>query len=194
MTDKNLKMKQSDRDTRFDQTAFPLYPSTQLKLLLVLSPLGTHGGDPEMVLCIPGITSSSLRRQTLGQVAAEVSPSRDSYLGVQNRMCGYDPHTQKIKIKKANAHICMQACPLYKKYIWQAYKHSMLMAKNNVTINTSLGYALQSNTLHKTKINCSIDHTIGLRTGRDEMIDIEADECIALSLIHISEPTRRTPI
>ena len=49
-----------------------------------------------MVLCIPGITSSSLRRQTLGQVAAEVSPSRDSYpVRVQNRMCGSTPHTQK---------------------------------------------------------------------------------------------------
>ena len=105
-TDKNLKMKQSDRDTRFDQTAFPLYPSAQLKLLLVLSPLGTHGGDPEMVLCIPGITSSSLRRQTLGQVAAEVSPSRDSYpVRVQNRMCGSTPpYPKTIYIYM---HICL---------------------------------------------------------------------------------------
>ena len=48
-----------------------------------------------MVLCIPGITSSSLRRQTLGQVAAKVSPSRSYYKVIaQNRMCGSTPSTK----------------------------------------------------------------------------------------------------
>ena len=55
-----------------------------------------------MVLCIPGITSSSLRRLTLGQVAAKVSPSRDCYIvTVQNRTCGSTPipKTNTISLK-----------------------------------------------------------------------------------------------
>ena len=96
-----IKISQSSRSTCFEQTYFFLYP---LYLAFIKLSTNTHalisdGGDPEMVLCIPGITISSLRRQTLGQVAAKVSPSRSKYVQVQaqNRMCGSTPlpNTQK---------------------------------------------------------------------------------------------------
>ena len=135
MADNFLDFAQSSQITCFEKTYFfrcPLYLlffsmlSTNTKALL------SKGGDSEMVLCIPGITSSSLRRQMLGQVAAKVSPLRDCYIvTVQNRTCGSTPHTQNKYYISETKYKDMRSQPRLKEKQGKEVRTSKIIAEKH---------------------------------------------------------------
>ena len=131
------KISQSSRSTCFEQTYFFLYPLylAFLKLSTNTYALISDGGDPEMVLCIPGITSSSLRPQTLGQVAAKISPSRFCYIvTVQNRTCRSTPHTQNKYYISETIYKDMRSQPRLKEKQGKEVRTSKIIAEKQKNI------------------------------------------------------------